>query len=111
MYRSVFVAIVLTAVVIANALADDKPHGHAHEDQHRSHGDETAFGRPADPAKARRTITVEMRDSNEFSPAEITVRQGDIVRFVAVNAGIEMHEMVLGTMQDLKAHAEMMEQH
>ena len=69
-----------------------------------------AFGRPADEAKANRTITVEMRDSNEFAPNEIIVRQGDIVRFVALNTGVEMHEMVLGTMDDLKAHAAMMKQ-
>ena len=87
-------------------------HDHSHGDKARDHADhqETAFGRAADPTKARRTIMVEMRDSNEFAPSEITVRQGEIVRFVAVNAGIEMHEMVLGTMQDLKDHAAMMKE-
>ena len=77
--------------------------GHEHAEAH-----ETGFGRAADPARAARTIIVEMRDSNEFSPADITINQGEIVRFVAVNTGIESHEMVLGTLQDLKEHAELM---
>src|SRR3989442_3609254 len=108
MYRKLIVAFSFAAFSAASAFAQhdhshggDKAHDHAHPK-------ETAFGRAADPVKARRTIMVEMRDSNEFSPSEITVRQGEIVRFVAVNAGIEMHEMVLGTMQDLKDHAAMM---
>ena len=51
-----------------------------------------------------------MRDF-EFSPPEITVKAGEIVRFVVTNAGKHPHEMVLGTMQDLKEHNEMMKQH
>jgi uncharacterized cupredoxin-like copper-binding protein len=105
MHKTFVVAISVAALFSAGALAQhDHPHGgstpHAQTD-----AKETAFGRPADPTKAQRTIMVEMRDSNQFSPSEITVQQGEIIRFVAVNAGIEMHEMVLGTMQDLKAHA------
>jgi uncharacterized cupredoxin-like copper-binding protein len=33
------------------------------------------------------------------------------VRFVPVNKGQVMHEMVLGTMDDLKKHAELMRKH
>ena len=89
----------------------------AHSEQHRSgHGDhakaeETAFGRAADPKKAKRTVRVDMTDEMRFHPGEITVKRGDIVRFVPVNKGKVMHEMVLGTMDDLKQHAEMMKQH
>jgi hypothetical protein len=35
----------------------------------------------------------------------------DVVRFVVTNKGKVMHEMVLGTMDDLKKHAEMMRKH
>jgi uncharacterized cupredoxin-like copper-binding protein len=72
---------------------------------------ETAFGRAADPAKAGRTVQVEMTDQMRFQPAEVTVKRGEIVRFVPVNKGQVMHEMVLGTMQDLKKHAEQMKKH
>src|SRR5712692_3537381 len=106
MHRNAFAFIAVAAVIAmpSPAHGDEKHHDH-------SKPQEAAFGRPADPATAHRAIVVEMRDSYEFSPPEITVKVGEIVRFVAVNAGIETHEMVLGTMQDLREHYEMMKQH
>ena len=69
------------------------------------------FGIAADPRKARRTITVDMSDTMRFTPAELRIRKGDTVRFVVRNKGKVLHEMVLGTMAELKAHAEMMKKH
>jgi uncharacterized cupredoxin-like copper-binding protein len=43
-----------------------------------------------------------------FTPADITVKQGETVKLVATNKGQVMHEMVLGTSEDLKKHAELM---
>ncbi|MCU0949764.1 MAG: cupredoxin family protein [Burkholderiaceae bacterium] len=68
----------------------------------------TAFGRSGDPARVSRTITVRMHDRMRFDPAELTVRQGDTVRFVVVNAGRIMHELVLGTDDELRRHAALM---
>ena len=76
-----------------------------------SKAEETPFGRAADPRKAKRTVRVEMTDQMRFVPAEITVNRGEIVRFVPVNKGQVMHEMVLGTMDELKQHAEVMKKH
>ena len=70
--------------------------------------EDTPFGRAADPKKAKRAVRVEMTDQMRFHPSEITVKRGEIVRFVPVNKGLVMHEMVLGTMDDLKKHAELM---
>lgn len=70
--------------------------------------EEQSFGREGDPKKATRTLTVEMSDQMRFTPAQLTVKRGDTVRFVVKNAGKVMHEMVLGTLPDLKAHAELM---
>ena len=75
--------------------------------QHASH-DETAYGRAADAAKAKRTVRIDMSDQMRFTPARLTVKRGETVRFVAANKGQVMHEMVLGTMDELKAHAEEM---
>jgi uncharacterized cupredoxin-like copper-binding protein len=36
---------------------------------------------------------------------------GETVRLVAVNGGKVLHEIVIGTPQELKAHAEMMKKH
>ena len=85
-------------------------------DEHSAHGSpakaqDAPYGRPADPAKAARTIRVAMTDEMRFHPAELTVKRGEVVRFVPVNKGQVLHEMVLGTMDDLKKHAELMRKH
>ena len=72
---------------------------------------ETAFGKASDPRHAARTIRVDLADTMRFTPAEITVKQGDTVRFVATNRGKLMHEMVLGTRKELEAHAALMKKH
>lgn len=73
-----------------------------------SKAEPTAFGIAADPRKADRTIRVEMRDTMRFVPDQITVRRGQVVRFVAENEGQILHEMVLGTREELEKHAELM---
>jgi uncharacterized cupredoxin-like copper-binding protein len=73
--------------------------------------EETPFGRAADPRKAKRTVRVEMSDAMRFTPAEIRVKRGEVVRLVPVNRGKVMHEMVIGTLEDLKQHAELMRRH
>ena len=70
--------------------------------------EETSFGREGDPKKVTRTIKVGMNDKFRYSPAELTIRAGETVRFEANNNGKILHEMVLGTMDELKAHAEVM---
>jgi len=73
--------------------------------------EEKAFGREGDPKKISRTITVDMNDQMRFTPAELVIKQGETVRFHVKNSGQVMHEMVLGTMQDLKEHAQLMQKH
>jgi uncharacterized cupredoxin-like copper-binding protein len=75
---------------------------------HGAHSHETAFGRPAGSAKPTRTVRVAMTDNMRFTPAEIRVKRGEIVRFVATNKGKVPHEIVLGTMDELQKHAEKM---
>jgi uncharacterized cupredoxin-like copper-binding protein len=73
--------------------------------------DEHAFGREGDPKKVSRTVNVDMNDQMRFKPAELTVKQGETIRFRVKNSGKVMHEMVIGTMDELKKHAEMMQKH
>jgi uncharacterized cupredoxin-like copper-binding protein len=70
--------------------------------------EERAFGREGDPKKVTRTIKVDMRDTMRFTPDLVTVKRGETVRFVASNSGKLMHEVVLGTVEELKEHAETM---
>ena len=104
----------LAAAILALTAAPALPHGEKPQGSKAIDylkAEETPFGRAADPRKAKRTVRVEMNDQMRFVPAELTVRRGEIVRFVPVNKGQVMHEMVLGTMDELKKHAEMMRKH
>lgn len=67
-----------------------------------------SFGRPGDPKRVTRTIHVTMDDSYRFTPSDVVIRRGQTVRFVISNIGQQMHEMVLGRMDDLREHAELM---
>jgi len=109
---------ILAAATFAALFATLPAAAHAHGGgEHRSPAkteisdEEYAFGRQGDPKKATRTIAIDMSDKMRFSPAEITVRQGDTIRFVVRNKGKMLHEMVIGTMDELNAHAEMMRKH
>ena len=73
--------------------------------------EEHPFGREGDPKKAVRTVKIDMADTMRFSPARLTVKQGDTIRFDVKNSGKVMHEFVLGTMKELKEHAELMKKH
>jgi uncharacterized cupredoxin-like copper-binding protein len=95
-----------------------------------SKAEEMPFGRAGDPKKAIRSIQVGMDDTMHFvvtasarpgrttdvrmgggahlPPGDLVVKRGDTIRFVVRNDGKVMHEMVIGTMQQLKEHAELM---
>jgi uncharacterized cupredoxin-like copper-binding protein len=62
-------------------------------------------------ATAERVIPVTMSDTMRYDPAEITVKRGETVRFVAANRGNLVHEMVIGTRKELEEHAEHMRMH
>ena len=66
---------------------------------------DTPFGREGDPKKATRTVRMEMSDTMRYFPDHVTVKKGQTVRFNLKNSGDLPHEMVLGTMDDLKKHA------
>ncbi len=67
-----------------------------------------AFGAVGDPKKATRRVVISMDDSMQYSQSEIRVRQGETVTFAISNKGKLMHELVIGTEDELKKHAELM---
>ena len=73
-------------------------------DEHAS-----ALGKPGDPTKVTLTVEVGMSDTMRFSPASITAKKGETIRFVVKNNGKLKHELVLGTVKELKAHAALMQ--
>jgi uncharacterized cupredoxin-like copper-binding protein len=70
--------------------------------------EERAFGREGDPRKVTRTVRLDMTDAFRFTPVDVTVKRGETVKFVVANGGKLLHEMVLGTTDELKEHAELM---
>lgn len=67
------------------------------------------WGIAGDAKDVRRTIQVTMTDNMRFAPDRIEVRQGETVRLVVKNAGKVLHELVIGTRQELDQHAAMMQ--
>ena len=99
----------------ATALAAAAPafaHGDEEHAKHHTYDaskvEDTAFGREGDPKKVVRTIKLDMADTMRFSPSDVTIKRGQTVRFVVHNSGKVLHEMVLGTVDALKEHAELM---
>lgn len=72
------------------------------------HSHAPLVGKPGDPAAASRTVDVTMDDSMRFTPSRISVKKGETIRFFVKNTGKLPHEMVIGTRDELEAHAEMM---
>jgi len=105
-----FLLILLLGAAPLPALAHDEK-AHASPAFDYAKAEATPFGIAADPRKAARTIRIDMTDAMRFTPAQINVKRGEVVRFVAANKGQVLHEMVLGRLEDLKQHAEMMKKH
>jgi uncharacterized cupredoxin-like copper-binding protein len=110
--RRLKILLALAAIAAAGAAFahGEKPHAQRSENRAIS-TEEKAFGREGDPKRATRTIRIDMNDRMRFNPATIQVKRGEVVRFEVKNSGKTMHEMVLGTMQELKEHAELMRKH
>ncbi|WP_374667486.1 plastocyanin/azurin family copper-binding protein [Ramlibacter sp.] len=88
----------------------------AHGEAHKRHGtapvvkEQKPWG-IAGEARGARTIEIRMSDQMRFTPDRLTVREGETIRFVVRNNGRLLHEMVIGTPEELAAHAELMKKH
>lgn len=79
-----------------------------HEKHTHSDSDQTAYGMAGNASKVTRTIKLSMTDNMRFTPDNLTIKQGETVKFIITNQGKILHEMVIGTLKDLQEHAEMM---
>lgn len=95
----------LIALALALAAAGAAGGAFANGD-HAGGDDEAAIGEPG--TTPTRTVKVEMNDTMRYTPATMTVKKDETVRFVVTNSGKIQHEMVLGTPEMLKEHYEMM---
>ena len=100
--------LIWTALLAAGAALAHGEEPRASKGIDYTRAEEKSFGIAADPRKGKRTIRIGMSDEMRFAPAAITVKQGEVVRLIAHNNGKVVHEMVLGTMDELEKHAELM---
>jgi uncharacterized cupredoxin-like copper-binding protein len=106
---SSLLALLLSPTVLAHST--DAHSGHHAKAPSAAPAEQKDWGIAGEPKNAKRTIQIRMTDDMRFAPKEIQVKLGETVRLVAVNAGKVLHEIVIGTPQELKAHAEMMKKH
>ncbi|MFN3658477.1 MAG: cupredoxin domain-containing protein [Pseudolabrys sp.] len=74
-------------------------------------GSHFSAGKPGNPKKPARTVTVIMTDKDgtmKFEPDRIDVKKGEQIRFVIENKGEIKHEFILASLKDNKKHAELM---
>ena len=96
------------AVLLALLIADT---ARGHEASHgkspvpASIQEQKTFGMAGDVRHVTRTIRIRMLDEMRFAPDRLDVRQNETVRIVVDNTGKLMHELVIGTKQELDAHA------
>jgi uncharacterized cupredoxin-like copper-binding protein len=91
------------ALIPAPASADEGVGMAMHKDAHEA----LAFGKPGDPKKVDRTITIEASEI-AFNVKELTVRKGETVRFVFINKGEQPHEFMIADAAEQAEHRQMM---
>ncbi len=119
MSKTFLVAAAVGAVLLAgpSVAHEGEPHvpakpvstaAHAEHGKKGEHAHGAAIGMPGADSEVSRTVKVDMTDAMRFRPSTMKVKRGETVRFVVSNSGKLRHEMVLGSMSDLKKHAAMM---
>jgi uncharacterized cupredoxin-like copper-binding protein len=97
--KGIIITAIVNAVVLAPGLAlADAGHG-------------PSTGKPGNPKKVTRTIEISGSDNMRYSPTKIVVKRGATVRLVVKNGGKLDHELVIGSLKELKEHAELMRKH
>ena len=72
------------------------------------HGAKSPIGTAGKAASATRTININMLD-NLYEPKEISVKEGETIRFIVKNSGELVHEFNIGTSAMHTAHQKEME--
>lgn len=103
----------LQAMLLAAPLMAGAPLAYAHggpkpAEAAAAPAEQTEWGIAGRPAAVSRTIIVDMTDAMRFAPDHLSVQEGDTVRFVIRNRGRMLHEMVIGTPDELARHAALM---
>jgi uncharacterized cupredoxin-like copper-binding protein len=72
------------------------------------HDKDVAYGKPGDPKKPSRTVSIVMAEGSgtmSFIPNNIEIRRGEQIKFALRNNGALDHEIVLATLEENLKHA------
>ncbi|MDP8921172.1 MAG: copper resistance protein, partial [Pseudomonadota bacterium] len=108
--RALPIILAATALALSPASMAWADPGHVGHD----HTVEATYGRPGDPAKGGRVVQVVMTETDSgmaFTPARVEIRQGEQIQFILRNGGELDHELVIGTVEANRQHAEAMAAH
>lgn len=107
--RSIVIAASASGVIalVAPAFASDMGMGAGGMGHHETEA--TAFGKPGDPKKVGRTVTIEATEI-AFNMKELNFKRGETVRVVLVNKGEQPHEFVIADATEQAEHRKMMQQ-
>jgi uncharacterized cupredoxin-like copper-binding protein len=101
----------LAGAWLAATLLAARAHGDAGHGAAAPVKEQKPWGIAGAAKQATRTVRFTMGDDMRFVPASIDVREGETLRIEVTNRGRALHEFVLGTAEELAAHAEMMKKH
>ena len=106
---SILALLMVLAVPPAMA-AGDHAGGHgddeasAHADDGHGHGNDFGFGEAAPDASPDRTVEIVAHDTMRYEPEQVTVKAGQVVRFLVHNEGKLQHSFTLGSPQYQRNH-------
>lgn len=93
--------------VLGLVLATAMPASAQETDMHPQVHEALAFGKPGDPKKVDRTVTIEATEI-AFNVKELTFKKGETIRFVFVNKGEQPHEFAIADEAEQLEHRKMM---
>jgi uncharacterized cupredoxin-like copper-binding protein len=106
LYALCSLAVVCAGSYLAYSTFQNGSGGHAHDGPGHSHSHETPNSKKnATALKLTREINIEMNDQMRFVPNHVSAKQGEVIQFNVINTGKIRHEFLVGTAEDLKAHA------
>lgn len=99
----------LALVLVTAAGSAGWAHGPGHRHSHGGHSQAAhPAGEPGDPRRPSRIVQIAMRETEDgrmlFSPATLSVKRGEQVRFVLRNVGKIEHEFVLDSVEGNAEH-------
>jgi uncharacterized cupredoxin-like copper-binding protein len=106
--RTLIASVAASLMLAAGAARAHGDKAHANKATEAVKKEQKDWGVAGDPKAVKVSIEHSAKDNMRFTPDVVQVKLGDTVRFVVRNDGKVMHEFVIGTKKENKAHAELM---